>query len=438
MQTDSSANLEMLFQEQLDFDADIRQPWQDAENYDEANEDERERGEVYSPAKHTTDFCEYFRRLEDICEDYMERYIFNIVFNIRFREGSGGLKVYDKLHRVQPTLISLDDNDDVTELADLQLQQTADDWSMESKHKARLNLPYTIKRLHNLSMYCGIHMLSMISSYVKAKRINAMRQSNGSTMSLKKNAVIEHNVYVCKPDGTIGKKIEVSNKNQKAAEMFDWIIGVNPKYPSYREDFNNFLHYCKVLNIDIENDDMTKYDNDFVDSLVVLTLTPDSQYNKAVYNNILNPEVIEEKPVDVYLETMSTFREIVSVNEHFQKLSLEYDSLLAKRNMDVAKEIHSYYSIMFLNKFPQDNLYKWEEGFLYYDGELVVLNTQLVSNTNFAIGECIVSELGYIIHVSDLMALDVMTTYVGRDNMQTKYIQKDTTQPLAGWIRMSA
>ena len=219
--------------------------------------------------------------------------------------------------------------------------------------------------------------------------------------------------------------------------MYDWLVGVNNLYPSDREDFHNFLHYCKVLNIDLENDDMSKYDESFVDQLVVLTLTPDTQYNQSIFNDILNPTLVEEEHQDVYLETISTFREMCVSNEKLIATMREYDSLKAAEHMKVAQELHFFYSVSFLGKPTESDKYMWQDGFLYYDGQLVVLNTQLVSNTTFTIGECIISELGYIIHVSDLMSLDIMTLYVAKENMVSKYITKDSDYVMLNWQRFS-
>ena len=436
--SDSTANLEMLFQEQADFDADNKQPHYTWEEYDKNKEQQEfEPMPPYSPAKDTTDFNDYFRRLEDICSDYFEDYVANLVYTIINKRGAGGVKLYEEKHRIQPTLYSVDDNEDVTELADLQLMEDPNKWSTEARQKAIIELPYTIKRLHNLSRYCGIHMLSLIASYVTARRKNNLKRQTGSTMLLKKNAVIAECVYTCKTDGTIGKKIEVSNKNKKAEDMYNWLIGVNDDYPSYREDYHNFLHYCKVLNIDLENDDMSKYDSDFVDKLLVLTLTPDNQYNQSIYNDILNPTLVEEEHKDVYLETISTFHEVCVSDERLTATMREYDSLKASNNIKVAQELHFFYTVSFLGQTVDPNLYSWEDGFLYYNGKLVVLNTQLISNETFTLGECIISELGYIIHVSDLMSLDIMSIYVAKENMKTKYITKDADEPLSGWLRVS-
>lgn len=436
--SDTDANLEMLFQEQADFDADVKQPHYTWEDYDKIKEQEEYETTVpYSPSKDKTDFNEYYRRLEDICSEYFEDYVANIVYTILNKKGAGGVKRYEEKHRIQPTLYSIDDNDDVTELADLQIMEDPDKWPIEARNEAALKLPYTIKRLHNLSCYCGIHMLSLIQSYVVAKRKNYIKRLSGSTMSLKKNAVIAECVYTCKPDGTLGKKIEVSNKNKKAEEMYNWLIGINKDYPSYRDDYHNFLHYCKVLSIDLENDDMSKYDKDYVSNLTVLTLTPDSQYNQAIYNSILQPTTVSVDAPDVYLETMASFNEACMSNENLITTARTHDSLKAAQHLEEAKALYNYYSIVFLGKTTEDSKYSWNNGFLYYDDNLVIMNTQLVSNDNFTLGEFIISELGYVIHVSNLMALDIMTVYIAKENMLAKYVYKDAVDGLYKWQRVS-
>ena len=424
---ESLASLEYLYQKQKDFDADIMQPHIDVLS-DYSRQEEREEYELtteYNPAKDKANFKEYNRRLEDINQGYLEDYMSNLVYTVFVLSGSGGAIDYDYNHKLQPTLVSVED-DGVTELADLQLQGDEHSYTESAKAKAKEQLPYVIKRLHNLSCYCGIHMLSMISAYMKAKRENALRQQTGSTMSLKKNAVIAKGVYKCDTYGNIGDKIEVANKNQKAAHMFDWLHGLNNDYPSYKEDYLNFVLYCEMLNIDLYNDDFTKYDKKFVDSLVVTTLTPNHQYNQAVFDAIRDSGIESTEEVDPCLETMENFRDLCVSNEVLQKVIENHTKACAKDNLKVATALHSYQSIMLDNlPVPELKYYSWQNGFLYYKGELVILNTRLVCDDSYYDPRVIISELGFCIHVSTNMALECMTVYVAEENMKSKYIEHD-------------
>ena len=427
---ESLASLEYLFQKQKDFDADILQPHIDKFS-DYSKQEEREEYEVinpYNPATDNSNFNEYFRKLEDIRPEYLEDYLANLVYTVFQLSGSGGAIEYDSNHYLQPTLVSLDD-DGVTELADLQLQGDEHDYTEAAKAKAKEKLPYVIKRLHNLSCYCGIHMLSMISAYMKAKRKNDLRQQTGSTMTLKKNAVIAEGVYKCDTYGNIGDKIEVVNKNQKAAHMFDWLHGLNKDYPSYKEDYLNFVLYCDMLNIDLYNDDFTKYDKKFVDSLVVTTLTPNHQYNQVVFDAIRDSGLESETVVDPCLETMESFRSLCVSNEDLQKVINNHTRLRASENLKQATSLHSYQSLMLDNlPMPKQEDYSWQNGFLYYGNELVILNTRLICNDSYIDPRFIISELGFCIHVSTDMALECMSVYVASENMRCKYIEHNPTE----------
>lgn len=427
---DTLASLESLFQRQRDFDADSCQPHIDLLS-DYSKEEEREEYDketVYNPAIHKTSFNSYFRRLEDIRADYFEDYLANLVFTVFQRSGSGGAIEYDSRHYLQPTLVSVED-DSVTELADLQLQTDIHSYSEATKAKAREQLPYVIKRLHNLSRYCGIHMLSMIAAYVKAKKENTLRQQAGSSMLLKKNAVIAKGVYKCNPDGTIGSRIDVSNKNKRASDMFDWLHGTSNTYPSYKEDYLNFVRYCDILNIDLYEDDFTKYDKQFVDSLVVTTLTPNHQYNQAVFDAIRDSGLGKEITVDVCLETMEGFRDLCASNEILQKVIGNHTQSIASKNFKLATELHYFYSVMVAKTgTPVTSKYRWNDGFLYYDDELVVLDTSLISNVNYLDPRFIISELGFCIHVATDLALECMSIYIASDNMKHKFIAHNSSE----------
>ena len=365
--------------------------------------------------------------MEDIRSEYLEDYLANLVFTVYKRSGSGGALDYDYNHCLQPTLLSVED-DSYTELADLQLQGNVNDYSESAKAYAKEQLPYVIKRLHNLSKYCGIHMLSMISAYQRAKEENLRKQYAGSTMLLKKNAVIAKGVYKCDRDGNIGSRIDVANKNKRAAEMFDWLEGNSSIYPAYREDYLNFVQYCKMLNVDLLNDDFTKYDKDFVEGLVCTTLTPNKQYNQLVFDAIRDSGLSTNQVVetDVCLETMLSFRDICECNEDLHNTVMTQTQQIRKTNMDLAMQLHYYYTVAILRgDVPVSSKYRWNEGFLYYDGELVILDTSLVSNSSFRDPRFIISELGFCVHLTTDSVLSILTVNIAADNMRAKYINRN-------------
>lgn len=434
MKENEIVNIEYLMQEQSDFDADACQPHYTAEEYNEEEEKlEFEMGTCYNPSKDDLTFNDYFRRIEDIASPYLEKYLHNLVYRINKQSGAGGLKRAELNHPIQPTLYSGEDGD-YTELADLQVAGNPNEWSQEAKNHAHTELPYVIKRLRNLSMLCGIHMLSMIASYVKAKEINISRNNNGAKHILKKNDVIAHCVYACDKQGNIGKKIEISNKNQKASDMFDWLEGINLAFPSYYVDYSNFVHYCRVLNIDLD-EDMSKYDNKFVDSLVTLTLTPDTQYLPEVFQMIsVKKTAVAEVTEDVITSTMDLFRSLIKVDDQLSAIVKQSDHLIVNHCMETAQKLHYMYSVVFEGHMPRGK-YTTSNGFLYYDNELLVMPIHFITDSKYDYNDFIISELGFCMRTTNGMYLDTMTVDVALSNAIMKRSEKDEDDKLVPFKR---
>lgn len=425
------ASKEALFQDQVDFDADLIQPHFTEYDYD-AETEEFERETPYNPAVDKTDFDRYYRRLEEIAEDYLEKYVCNLVYTIC--RLSGGAKAFNYKHAVAPTLFDVEDNT-ATELADLETDGQKDAWSEGAINEALTRMPYVLKRLHNLSRYTGIHMLSFVSSYIVAREKNQRMRMAGSTRLLKRNAVISENVWACDRMGNATHKIAVSNKNLKAYEMFDWIEGEVDKYQAYKEDVTNFMHYVKVLNIDI-TDDMQKYGQEFVSKLSVTTLTPNTQYNPDIYKALLTGAIVQQgNTPDLLSATVSRFREMCIADPSLARVLKEFDSKKQRQHFEVAKEIYSIYCLS-QGIMCKDALFEFYDGYLYYSGELAVMGTSLVSNTVFSDPRCLISELGFLVHVSDTLTMHLLSIYWAKENMYAK-IGKDKEQKLESWWLVS-
>lgn len=434
------ASTEMLFSEQTDFNADVTQPHMSEEDYNEVEEQESyDKVTRYNPAVDKTDFDKYFRRLEDIAPQYLETYVSNLVYTIcRYNSGA---KSFEEQHREQPTLVSLDDSEDVTELADLQLYGDDTDWSLDVKQTALTQLPYVLKRLHNLSCYCRVHMLTFIVAYLKAREKNMNARISGSVKGLKKNAVIAEGVYLCTELGNVQKKITVQSKNARAAKMFDWIIGVDTDFKAYYQDYLSFVHYCNVLNIDLINDDLTQYGSEFMSNLVVTTVTPNRQYDQQVYEAILNNSSgngnLKNEEDNAIINTFNTFHQICSTNKNIVNFTYHYDHSVSKNNMDLATSIYNTYALLYLGTTTDMSKYSWEDGYLYYGGNLVVINTNLIGTTTFKEERCLISELGYCIQVSNSMSLHVLELRNALDNMLDKVSRKDPDYSYVDWRRLT-
>lgn len=440
---ETDANMEMLFNAQDDYNADVSQPDMTEEDYDaDVDAEEHDTGVRYNPAVDKTDFNRYFRRLEDIASDYLEKYVGFMIYNVR--NHADGIKAYNSKHMEQPVLIGNGDDEDFTELADLQLLTDDNDWPIHAKQSALENLPYVLKRLHNMSCYTGVHMISFIVAFLKAKDKNNRMRVVGSVKTLKKNAVIEEGVYLCDGQGNITKRVLVQNKNKRAADMFDWIIGSSQSYAAYYQDYLDFVHYCTVLNLDLYNDDMTKYQKDFMDKLIVTTVTPNRQYDQQVYAAILsnntNGSVLHHEDVEDPIEnTISTFQQVCETHETIQECIRHHDSVQSEKNMQLAQALHSTYMLLYKNVATDVSKYRWDSGYLFYDNELAIISANMLSDPNttpFVTDACIINELGYCVQVSEYMSLYVMTVSGANSNLLNKVAYKDAEYKYIDWWRV--
>ena len=254
---------------------------------------------------------------------------------------------------------------------------------------------------------------------------------------MKKNAVIAEGVYLCSRQGYITKQVLVQYKNARAAEMYDWIIGILPSYKSYYQDYLDFVHYCEVLDIDLKNDDMTKYQADFINKLIVTTVTPNKQYDVQVYDAILNkqPNVAKEVVDNSIETTISTFMQVCDTDANILKYLETYDSVQSQRNLQLAISIYNTYCLLYRNTSTVEDKYYWENGFLFYDGEIVVLSAKMIGVDDFTDDRCLISELGYCVQVSSRMSLYVMTVDCAVENLKNKVSIKDPEYKYNNWLR---
>lgn len=421
------ASKEAMFQKQVDFDADKIQPHYI--EYDYAKEiEEYEYETPYNPAVDKTDFDRYYRRLEDISSEYLEKYVGNLVYTICRR--SGGVKEFNYQHAVAPTILDVEDNTP-SELADLETDGQKDAWSESAINEALTNLPYVLKRLGNLSRFTGIHMLSFVCSYILAKEENKLLQQAGSTKLLKRNAVIDKNVWACDRNGNATHKVEVSNKNQHAYLVFDWIEGGIDKYQAYRDDVINFMHYVRVLNVDIR-ENMERYGTEFLSKLVVVTLTPNTQYNPDIYRALLTGDsVASALSENAVQNTISLFSEICTTDETLKKVQSSYTAIKQKQHLEQAIKLYSAYMLS-QGEFIEQRFVEFYDGYLHYDGKLAIVDANLFSTTIFKDSRCLISELGFLVHVTDSLSVHLLSIYLAYDNMLIK-LGKLQDQRSEGW-----
>lgn len=381
------ASWESLFERQLDFDADKIKPQLSQQFIEDMSLDDF-KDEIklescstqYDPSVHKLDFNTYYRRIEDIHAYYLESYLGNIVFNIRNK--SGGIKDFDKEHKEAYSFVSDgDDGMEVTESADLLVGAQVDMSDVADTQEAMLYLPYTVKRLWSLSAVVKINVLGYIKSYLIAKRSNEIAlQTKTTTAYLKSNDVIRCGVWTCNEFGVTIKQVQVENKNKHAAAMFEWITGNSDKYVSFYKDYRNFLIYCSVLNIDLENDDMLAYDRDFIKKLVIRTVTPNDQYDMLVAEAIRNGGVNNAKLQDngptreeAVVNTIRVYNDFILSSVRAQQIIENMSSSDRDTIEKAALSIFIKYKFTYHGERIEMSKVSWNDGFMYYQGDIVLI-----------------------------------------------------------------
>ncbi len=389
------ASLEVLFERQLDFDADKVKPQLDSASLEDMSiEDFKEEIKLescsiqYDPSVHKLDFNAYYRRIEDIHPNYLESYLGNVVFNIRNK--SGGIKDFEKEHKDAYAFVSDgEDGEEITESADLLTGANVDMQDVATTQEAMLYLPYTVKRLWSLSKAMKINVLSYIKSYLIARRANELAlQTKSTTAYLKSNDVIRVGVWACNEYGIVTKQVQVENKNKHAMEMFDWITGNMQKYKSFYRDYRNFILYCSVLRIDIENDDMLSYDRDFIKGLIIRTVTPNDQYDMLVAEAIKSGSKAEDEQKDegpsmedVLDNTMRTYNDFIASSIREQHINENMSSADRDRIERAAFSLLLQYKSMYHSEKVSSREVAWMNGFMLYRGDLVMIPLDFIDHS---------------------------------------------------------
>ena len=415
-------------EQQADFNADVRKPYltDDEVNEDDSNPDFMDIGSItFNIATDTyEDFKLYFRRLEDISVAYLSQYLGNVLYNIKNMSGcTAGLLQYNAAHPMQLNY-TLGDDEDITEIADL-VSIENNNTDATDKIKALSALPYVLKRLHCLSVYSGVSVLSCIQAHAKAVRFFTLNRPN-STRKIKHNDLIEQGVWLVDQRGYACRKVTVDQKNQRAMKMCDWVLGIVNTNPSFLEDLHNFNYYCNILNIDLINDDMTRYDYDFIIKLQCTKLTPNYQYQREIYQDLLTNQKTSKVDIDDVYAVMHQFDNLLSDNSAFENIdniSTRMFELFDKCNKDLAYSI----SAMTGNLINRDAMY-YANGFLYHNGSPIVLPAHFITRNNETIYDknFIIHELGFCIALTKSAKLYAIQSPSAMDNFMILSTTRDT------------
>lgn len=421
----SNVNLADIASGISDYSVDYSQPRGDVD-MDESEFKEiladSEKSYMYDPSIHNESFNNYHRRFEDVSIFFLQKYISDAFYGTCYYE-KGAVKTFLKNNRAQHTFTDIEDSSSISE-SDLLTEENVAEWSQSEIANAMTQLPYVVKRLHALSMLSKVHILSFVSAYVRARRLNIAMQMAGSTKTLKVNAVVDQGVYLCTADGDPTYTPDISAKNVHIAKVFNWYSGMTvSEWEKYRVDIKNLLHYTNVLNIDIESDDMTRYNADYCNSLLVTVLTPEVQYNADIYKELRRPSpvVTEADSISTRLEeTMAKFEEYCDI---IPALKARINSSLTEQQRDdlfkrSVRVVNNYLIKIGRKPIPLTHYY-FENGYLHCGGEICIVSTEHFcreSQYNLC-PEAILSDTGFVVGLTSDFNVYGMDIYAACTNI---------------------
>ena len=80
--------------------------------------------------------------------------------------------------------------------------------------------------------------------------------------------------------------------------------------------------------------------------------------------------------------------------------------------------------------------YYWKDGYLNYDNDIVIVSSNFITDDNFIDTDCIISETGYLIKVSNDSTLYMMPVSAALSNVQARKLGAPDID-IAKWSRYS-
>ena len=427
--------VEALLEQCDDFDADKKKPYlfTPEEEYD-ASLAETVEVPTFNPSTDPTDFKGYARRIEDIRPEDLIKYIENLCVTLKVK--SGALSRHNKENQLQRALMFDGDNGlEIVENADM-VSDAHERVSQREQAIARDRISYVVKRLHNLSRLSGVHVLSAVQAYYKARqKWYNETVARTTTRALHQNAIWDMGIWLADKEGNRSRTVPHTTKNPKIIAILAFLLREDNNFKSYRSDVDDLLTYVDVLNIDMVDDDWSEYDSEFFKRLIVTTATPNKQYDRevdlALRTNATNMDVYKDNEVLTRLVDM--FRMALTTTDVGKQIESGATSIQLQSNFtSTMRFVNKYYSIYY-QRFVYSTDVSWINGLLAIDGQVVYFLRTAVDqpkNPKDRIGTgvlCVVHELGYVLQVADELQLYLMHVNEAEDNLNA--LADRTEQP---------
>lgn len=339
---------------------------------------------------------DYLTKLEDIDSSWVYQYTLNKLVGLKLQR-AGGVKEFENNNK-EIYITTMDDGTEISESEVLTI--TSDDYSPEQISKATAKIPYILKRLHEKSKVVGIHLLSLIIAYERAKVYTPPGKIP------KPSQIIHQGVYYMSPYGTAGDLVHISANSGKVFPPANkWVRGEPEYQDSYYTNMLELLDICDIAGIDLKKENPLTYQEEFIDKLVVSYIERNREYvqrkHKGFNRNVL--DALKNISLDAYdqeakeaqkgpdretliLNTMQRFAEINVSSIHKDQLRPEA----------VAKFI-TYYNYLTRSEFDMNHLLT-NEGFLFLTKSIpAIFNVAPICAEKYLYQEALIHISGYAI-----------------------------------------
>lgn len=199
----------------------------------------------------------WLTRLEDIDSSWVEEYVIDSM--IGYKRNAGGRS--KQLRTTRGNVVFADEDGALTD--ETELETDSDNTSRYDIVEAKTKLPHLLKRLHLKSKTLGCSLISLYGTYLRLQHEGAANPKPGALLSP------PNKIWRMDADGNITTPYPPSaNHTVGFPEALKFVSGQVPNDPFYK-DLLEMKHVCDALGISLWLEDPKKFDQAFIDSLLV-------------------------------------------------------------------------------------------------------------------------------------------------------------------------
>lgn len=342
-------------------------------------------------------------KIEDIPDEAVIKYLQNTMYSATNRD-ENSIKEEKNEFRVGSVVVN--DEGETALPADLLDTQNKPNFVELKRRRAKLAL--AVKKLHNRGKRYRTHMMSLVISYERAKKLKSdvydckFRYVKDSTYQIMENGSILKD--------TEGNPITIRNDgvNKKA---IDFINGENRNDSAYKA-YKDLLWICSEEGIDLSKENPLDYDEKFMDALVVTTVTKNREYLNRKYV----PDVakrLRDISVSEYAEDIKIGRsKRLTREDYLENKITEFRDMTAINFLDKSvpvvrnaiQRFLSLYARVTGNKLVMVNKYKsYNEILINESGRYIEINVSslLRSDCAFVNSKAVIHMKGFLILIDN-------------------------------------